>query len=203
VQEWLDAVPESITGRGDVLALAATIESLGAQKRAVDQDALPQVRLRLSGVRRFDTSLEPEQWIEGELTVSWTPVARGVRLARRQELTSRRRALEAQYEDALQGGAIQLAGVRNDVLSSLERVQVAGRNVTQEEQLLAETEELYRAGRRPLSDYVEAEARVQRARVDQRIALFDALEAAGRLAYLTGLPVEEELRRWNVLTEDK
>ena len=134
--------------------------------------------------------------------MSWTPVARGVRLARRQELAARRRALEAQYEDAVEGGAVQLAGVRNAILSALERAQVAEQNVNQEEQLREETEELYRAGRRPLSDYVEAEARVQRARVTQRVAFFDALEAAGRLAYLTGLPVVEELQRWNVFTTE-
>jgi outer membrane protein TolC len=197
VKRWVETAPGSISGRGEVRALASTIESLEARKRAVEQDALPEVRLRLSGVRRFDTALEPEQWLEGELTVSWTPFARGVRLARRREIAARRRALEAQYEDALEGGSVQLAGTRNDILSALERAQVAERNVTQEEQLLEETEELYRAGRRPLSDYVEAEARLQRARVNQRIALFDALHAAGRLAYLTGLPVVQELRRWN------
>ena len=32
--------------------------------------------------------------------------------------------------------------------------------------------------------------------------MFDALEAAGRLAYLTGLPVVEELQRWNVFTTE-
>ena len=147
LEGWLETAPESVTGRGEIVALSASIESLGAQKRAVEQGALPEVRLRLSGVRRFDTSLDPEQWIEGELTVSWTPVARGVRLARRQELAARRRALEAQYQDAVEGGAVQLAGVRNAILSALERAQVAEQNVNQEEQLREETEELYRAGR--------------------------------------------------------
>lgn len=203
VTEWLSSAPRSVRGRSELRALEATIEGLGARRRGIIQSAVPEVRLRLSGVRQFDTALDPEQWIEGELTLSWTPVARGTRHARRQELTARQQSLEARYRDAVEGGSVQLANVRNAIISALERAEVARQNVVQEEQLRDETEELYRAGRRPLSDFVEAQARVQRARVDERIALFDALEAAGRLAYLTGTPVAETLGRWNVGTRTK
>jgi outer membrane protein TolC len=191
VRRWLATAPRTVRGRSELRALEAAIDGVSARRRGVLESATPEVRLRLSGVRQFDTALEPEQWIEGELTLSWTPVARGVRHARREELTARRESLKAQRRDALEGGSIQLANVRNTILSALERAEVAEQNVVQEEQLRDETEELYLAGRRPLSDFVEAQARVQRARVNERIALFDALEAAGRLAYLTGTPVAD------------
>jgi outer membrane protein TolC len=173
--------------------LAGSIDRLEAERRALLQGGAPELRLRLSGVRQFETALEPERWLEGELTLSWTPIARGVRAARRSELAERKEALRQRYVNALAAGKVQVARVKNDIMAALQRTSVKEQNVEQMQQLLDETRKLYQAGRVPLSDFVAAEARLQQARVDRALARLDAVEAAARLTQITGKQLQSEM----------
>lgn len=196
LQGWLQRVPDGVAGQPELRSLARSMDRVQAERRAVLEGTAPELRLRISGVRQFDTALEPEQWIEGELTLRWTPVARGVRTARRSELTQRREALSAQYREALAGGEVHVAEVRNRITSTLDRIGVEEQNVEQMRQLFDETSQLYRAGRVPVSEFLDVEARLQQARVDLSLARLDAIEAAARLTHITGMALQSESRKW-------
>jgi multidrug efflux pump subunit AcrB/outer membrane protein TolC len=196
LRRWLSQLPSDVRSRPQVDALAGSIDRLEAERRALLQGGAPELRLRLSGVRQFETALEPERWLEGELTLSWTPIARGVRAARRSELAERKEALRQRYVNALAAGKVQVARVKNDIMAALQRTSVKEQNVEQMQQLLDETRKLYQAGRVPLSDFVAAEARLQQARVDRALARLDAVEAAARLTQITGKQLQSEMPLW-------
>jgi AcrR family transcriptional regulator len=169
---------------------------MAARARGVAEGFAPDVRLRVSGVRTFETEIDPEQWIEGELTLRWTPLARGVRLARRRELQEREAELAELRRSAEEGGAIGVRAAKDEVISALEAGSLAARNLQRARQILDEVEELYASGRVALSEYVEAEAAVQTARVDHVVARLSAIEAAAELSYLTGLMVPSQVPFW-------
>jgi outer membrane protein TolC len=193
---WLAAVPRSVTDRGDIEALSHRISRLEAERRAVGQSALPRITVGIAGVRQLDSSLEPDEWIEGSLVVEWAPFAGATRAARREALAERRAALEARYRAAADGGAVAAQRLRTAVRDALERISVAEQTVAQEMQVLEETTRQYRQGAISVSEYVDAESRLQQARVERRRAEISAAQAAFRLTYVTGLGLQSVMEIW-------
>jgi multidrug efflux pump subunit AcrB/outer membrane protein TolC/AcrR family transcriptional regulator len=196
MRAWLQTVPDGVLDRPEIAALHWEERAMAARARGVAEGFAPDVRLRVSGVRTFETEIDPEQWIEGELTLRWTPLARGVRLARRRELQEREAELAELRRSAEEGGAIGVRAAKDEVISALEAGSLAARNLQRARQILDEVEELYASGRVALSEYVEAEAAVQTARVDHVVARLSAIEAAAELSYLTGLMVPSQVPFW-------
>jgi outer membrane protein TolC len=91
---------------------------------------------------------------------------------------------------------LNVAGVKNDIMTALEPASLEAQNVKQMQQLLNETRKLYQAGCAPLSDFVAAQTRLQQARGDRALARPDAVEAEANLTQITGKQLQGDIPLW-------
>lgn len=165
-------------GRPDLRALDEQRRGLAWSQRGTWLEALPTLAAWGQLTWTDNEALVENQWVEGGLELTWTPVAGGTRVSRARATAARRHAVEWRLDDARGGLAVQLAGARASLVGALAEVDartLAVQQATEAERLVARR---YDQGLAPLTDVLQATA----ARADQQaaahIARIDATRAA-------------------------
>ncbi|MCG8480832.1 MAG: efflux RND transporter permease subunit, partial [Spirochaetales bacterium] len=150
--------------RSDLVALGSVIEETIATERSIHFQRLPSVEAQLRGINVLNSALEQDYWVEAALLLRWAPYARGARVAAADRVRQLRLATEERYTGAIEAVEVELHQRSVDFEIALDRYRVQERSLQLAERLEAETAQLFEAGRRTSTDYVEAQAEVRRER---------------------------------------
>jgi outer membrane protein TolC len=190
LMEHAEAVTLALEERSDILSLQASERQLELEARSIAAGAAPEVSLSLQSVSTFNQGIDPESWFEGVLEFTWVPVASGVRDARRRQLTEARQEVSSRRQEAVLGArlnydqaAASFADAVGDIL--VQEVAVANQQTVRQEVALQ-----YEAGRRSISELLDAEAEVRQARTDLVSARLAALRSLLRLQFHAGQLLE-------------
>jgi multidrug efflux pump subunit AcrB/outer membrane protein TolC len=188
--EAADAVQPALGDRADVLSLEANKRRLRLESRSLLADGAPSVNLDIQSVTVLNQDVDPGTWFEAVLTLSWIPIASGVRDARRTELQASMEEVDARQEELLLGASLAVLQARADFETAVEDIAVQEVALANQAVLREEVVLQYEAGRVPITDLLDAEADVRRARTALETAQIRALRALFRLQHHSGRPIE-------------
>jgi outer membrane protein TolC len=97
-------------------------------------------------------------------------MAQGIRFAKRAELESRLKQLEARRRDLRWSAELEVLQLRATFATAVESIEVEAAAVEKAQRIFAEYELQYEAGRRSLSDLLQAEADLRDARTASELA---------------------------------
>ncbi|MFW5842610.1 MAG: efflux RND transporter permease subunit [Spirochaetota bacterium] len=186
LKESAAAVSFDPQSRSDVLSLEATERQLALEAQSVAAGAAPDVSLSLQSVSTFNQGIEPENWFEGVVEFTWVPIASGVRDARRRQLTENRREVAARRREVALGAGLRFAQARAAFADAVDDISVQEVAVANQETVRDEVALQYEAGRRSVSDLLDAEAAVRQARTNLVSARLAALGALLSLQFHAG-----------------
>lgn len=172
--------------RADLRALDAQRTALIRQQRGIWLEMMPTLGAWGQLTWTSNEALVENQWVEGGIEVTWTPVAGGTRASRARATAQRRRAVQQRLEDAERGLLAQVAAERAALVGALAEVearQIAVARAREAERLLAAR---YAQGLAPISDVLEATASLADQRRSLEVARLDATEAEVRWQFARG-----------------
>jgi len=186
--ELEDAVSRALEARSDLRALGTTRQAIGQRRRAVLAEALPRVEGRVAWTWTDGSPYSIDNWVEGSVTLSWSPFAAGTRQARVAALGAQRRAVTAQLREARRSIEIEVHAALSAIETARAGVDVGLRGVEQAGEALRVERERHNAGRSTVNDLLQAEAGLREQQTRLAVARLDVVRAWVRLWLAGGVP---------------
>lgn len=183
-------LPEALAAahreRPDLGARAARVTAAGAAIGAVSAERLPSLSARASWVRDTGTPFTDETWVEGALTLSWTPFDAGTRGPRRAAAEAELAARRAEYDETVRAATVEVRAALAAMATARGAVEVGRLAVVQTAETLRVENERYDAGRTTTTDLLTAEAALRGERTRRDLAVLDLLRAQVALELAVG-----------------
>lgn len=187
-----EAIAQALEHRSDLTAQTAARDALSRRHAAVNAEILPRVDARARWAWSDGSPYAESNWLEGIVTVTWSPFAAGTRSKRAAAIDAQVRAADAEIVEARRSIETEVSAALAAIETARAAVKVGNRAVEQASETARVERERHTAGRATTNDLLDAEAslRSQHTRLD--LARLDLIRAWIQL----GLATEGELASW-------
>jgi outer membrane protein TolC len=186
VPDEAEAIAAALACRHDLAALRAALTALEQRRGAVRAELLPRLDARATWSWSDGSPYTEDSWIEGAVTLTWTPFAAGTRGPRAAALGAEQRARQAELEELRRSIEIEVRTAIADLTAARAAGQVAEQGVAYAAETLRVERERHLAGRATTNDLLEAEVRLHERRTTRDLARLEVVSARVRLWFATG-----------------
>jgi outer membrane protein TolC len=171
------ALMTALVGRPDLKALQARLRSLDLEARAIRAEKLPRVQARVSVLASDGDPFNPEELVQGVVSLSWSPFAAGTRGPRAAAAEAEAEAVRAETTEIVRAVALQMGQALADLEVARESVRVRERGVELAEETSRVERERHAAGRSTTNDLLDAEATLRFQRTARALAHLEVMRA--------------------------
>ena len=183
-----DAIVAALAARPDLAALQAERRGLDHRRAAVRLEGLPRLDARAALTWSDGSPYRQTSWLEGAVTLSWSPLAAGTRAPRAAAIAASGSAVSARLEETRTAVALEVRAALAALAVAQHAVTVGERGITQAGETLRVERERHAAGRATTNDLLAAEARLRDTRTRREVAELEVVRAWIALWLATAAP---------------
>lgn len=182
-----DARKKALEKRIDLAALKLSIKALSLRCAGVKADFMP--KFQAVGKWIWDdgmSSTSEDNWFEGSLNISWTPLSSGARFSKTSELNAQIRAMKNDLTEIIRGISLEIQSKIIDIDNAKGAFKVERRGVEHAAETLRVESARHREGRATTNDLLDAETQLRERRTHFEISKIDIVRAWIELWLCTG-----------------
>lgn len=167
----------ALKNRPDILALKKSIAALKKNRSAVKASSLPS--LKAVGKWVWDdglSSYSEDNWWEGSINITWTPVAAATRFSKSAELSAQIQALQNELTEIKTGVALEIQSGIVAIQNAKGALDVEQRGVFHATETLRIEKARHSQGRATTNDLLDAEAQLRERQTEFEIARIDIVQ---------------------------